>query len=85
MPVLHATAGWANLLRDELGTRRPRPMVRYEQLEQHRGRLTRSGSGECIHLHFVFDRIVKIGKVFTGDVGHFPPVSDFIVFSICTC
>jgi hypothetical protein len=64
-----------------LRTRCPATVVRHQELEQHRRRLTRSGSGERIYLHFVFNRVVKVGKVFTGDVGHFPPVSDFI----CAC
>jgi hypothetical protein len=43
------------------------------ELKQHRRRLTRSGHGKLFHLHFVFDRVVKIGKIFTGDLAHFPP------------
>ena len=60
-----------------LRMRRPAPVVRYEQVKQHRRRLTRSGLANSSTSHFVFDRLVKIGKVFTGDVGHFPPVSMF--------
>jgi hypothetical protein len=75
--VLLLSAKHLILAASALRTRRPAAVMRYEEVKQHRRRLTRSGSGERIHLHFVFDRVVKIGKVFTGDVGHFPPVFMF--------
>jgi hypothetical protein len=91
MPVLHATAGWANVnlrtiscARATLRMRRPTPVVRYEQVKQHRRCLSRSGHGKLFYLDFVFDRLVKIDKIVTGNIGHFPThLYDFIDFSIC--